>query len=68
MTIEFKDCNGKYIKQWPNWNGVVPMVNDHVLLHFGDKNEESVEYYVIERGFSGTDPDKVFLMIKELSA
>lgn len=66
MTIEFIDEKGKFIKQWPNWSGVVPQRDDHVLLHFGDYNEKQVEYYVSYRGITGTDPDKVILMVKEL--
>lgn len=67
MTIEFRLRNGDYIKQWPNWTGVVPIVGDHVLLHFGDNNEEETEYMVTGRGISGTEPDKVLLMIEEIA-
>lgn len=37
MTIEFRDKNGDYIKQWPNWNGEIPQKGDTVVLHFGDE-------------------------------
>ena len=66
MTIEFRDKQGNYIKQWPNWTGVVPMRDDHVLLHFGDNNEKETEYMVTSRGISGTEPDKVLLIIEKV--
>ena len=28
MYLEFRDTEGKYIKQWPNWIGVVPQKDD----------------------------------------
>ena len=65
MTIEFRTIWGDYIKQWPNWSGVVPMVGDEVLLHFGDYNEEESRYKVKTRVISGTEPDKVILYIEE---
>lgn len=65
MTIEFKDIQGNYIKQWPNWTGIIPLKDDHVLIHYGDNNEETVEYIVNARGISGTDPDKIFLIVEE---
>lgn len=67
MTIEFKNIDGNYIKQWPNWDGVIPMIDDHVLLHFGDNNEKEVEYLVIHRGISGIESDKVLLIIEEVA-
>lgn len=63
MTIEFRDTKGDYIKQWSNWSGIVPMRDDHVLLHFGDYDEKEVEYIVTERGISGTNPDKVLIIV-----
>lgn len=66
MTIEFRDRDGKYIKQWPNWDGVIPMIDDTVVLHFGDNNEIE-EYYEVEgREISGTDSDKIILYIEKL--
>ncbi len=67
MTIEFNDEQGNYIKQWPNWSGVTPIKDDHVLLHFGDNNEKEVEYLVTGRGISGIEPDKVLLIIEEVA-
>lgn len=64
MTIEFQSITGDYIKQWPNWTGVVPIAGDVVLLHFGDYNEIVKEYEVVKRYISGTDYDKVILHIK----
>lgn len=66
MTIEFRDKNGNYIKQWPNWSGEIPQKGDTVVLHFGDENEERKEYDVLYRKISGTKPDKV-VVIMELS-
>lgn len=66
MTIEFIDENGKFMKQWSNWGGVIPLKDDRVLLQFGDNNEKLAEYYVLYRGITGTDPDKIILMVKEL--
>lgn len=66
MTIEFRDKNGNYIKQWPNWSGEIPQKGDTVVLHFGDENEERKEYDVLYRKISGTEPDKV-VVIMELS-
>lgn len=66
MTIEFRDRDGNYIKQWSNWNGVIPMIDDTVVLHFGDNNEIE-EYYEVEgREISGTDSDKIILYIEKL--
>ena len=64
MTIEFITTYGDYIKQWPNWSGVVPMIGDEILLHFGDNNEREVRYKVRNRVISGTEPDKVVLYIE----
>ena len=66
MTIEFRDRNGNYIKQWPNWSGEIPQKGDTVVLHFGDENEESEEYDVLYRKISGTEPDKVVVILELL--
>lgn len=65
MLIEFRDENCCYIKQWPNWTGVIPAVGDTVLLHYGDDNEQEECYRVEEREISGTKPDKVTLYIRK---
>ena len=55
IQISFYDSNtGKYIKQWPNWSGVVPALGDVVVLHYGDNNEEERPYQVRHRVIDGT--------------
>lgn len=57
MTLTF--YSGIYLKQWPNWTGVIPQIGDTVLLHRGDNNEEEYVYHVVGRTISGTDPDSI---------
>ena len=64
MTVEFRDKKGDYIKQWTYWNGEIPQKGDTVVFHFGDTNEKSEEYDVLYRKISGTEPDKVIVMIE----
>ena len=65
--ISFYDSNtGKYIKQWPNWNGVVPALGDVVALHHGDDNEEERLYQVRHRVIDGTKSDIVKIYIEEM--
>ena len=67
FTIEFRDATGwGYIKQWPNWDGVIPIVGDIVVLHFGDYNEIEEEYKVISRRIHGDDSDKIILMVEKI--
>jgi len=66
MYLEFRDTEGKYIKQWPNWIGVVPQKDDIVLLHYGDYNEREEQYLVKARIIDGTKHDKVVLIINNL--
>jgi hypothetical protein len=66
--ISFYDSNtGKYIKQWPNWSGVVPALNDVVVLHYGDNNEEERPYLVKYRVIDGTKSDNVKIYIEEIN-
>lgn len=66
--ISFYDSNtGKYIKQWPNWSGVVPALGDVVVLHYGDNNEEERPYLVKYRVIDGTKPDNVKIYIEEIN-
>ena len=67
FTIEFIDAitNG-YIKQWPNWDGVIPVDGDVVVLHFGDYNEIEERYEVISRIILGDDSDKIILMVEKI--
>ena len=67
LTIEFRDAIGRgYVKQWPNWDGVIPVVGDVVVLHFGDYNEIEEEYEVISRRIHGDDSDKIILMVEKI--
>jgi hypothetical protein len=63
----FDDITCEFIKQWPNWTGVVPAVGDVVVLHFGDYNEESLPYAVCLRVIDGTKPDFIKIFIKTLT-
>lgn len=63
MTIEFRNREDEYIKQWPNWNGKIPSIGDTVLIHFGDYCEDEESYEVEKRIISGINPDKVVLII-----
>ena len=65
--ISFQDDDtGEFIKQWPNWTGVVPAVGDMVVLHYGDNNEEERTYTVSLRVIDGTRPDFICLFIKKI--
>ena len=63
MTLEFRDVKENYIKQWHNWESEVPQAGDIVILHFGDYNEEAVEYVVVKRVISGTHSNKVIIVV-----
>lgn len=62
----YENGTGKFIKQWPNWTGVVPAVGDMVVLHYGDDNEEEYTYMVRLRVIDGTRPDRIDLYIDEI--
>lgn len=62
----YKNDTGEFIKQWPNWSGVVPAVGDMVVLHYGDDNEEEYTYMVRLRVIDGTRPDHISLYIDEI--
>ena len=64
MTIEFRSTyNKSIIKQWPNWNGPIPMPGDEVILHWGDNNEESEVLIVKNRVISGTESGKLIVVV-----
>jgi len=65
VTLEFLTPDYVYIKQWPYWDGVIPIVGDIVLLHFGDYNEKEEEYKVISRRISGDNTGKITLIIEK---
>ena len=60
----YKNGTGEFIKQWPNWTGVVPAVGDVVVLHFGDDNEEERGYVVKTRVIDGTRHDYIKIFIQ----
>ena len=62
----YKNGTGEFIKQWPNWTGVVPSVGDMVVLHYGDNNEEERTYTVRLRVIDGTRPERIDLYIDEI--
>jgi hypothetical protein len=62
----YENGTGHYIKQWPNWTGVVPAVDDLVVLHYGDDNEEAVPYRVRLRVIDGTRPDYIKIFIERI--
>ena len=62
----YENGSGIYIKQWPNWSGVVPAVGDLVVLHYGDDNEEAVPYRVRLRVIDGTRPDYIKIFIERI--
>lgn len=61
----YEDGTGEFIKQWPNWTGVVPAVGDMVVLHYGDDNEEECFYTVLLRVIDGTRPDHIWFFIRK---
>jgi len=62
----YENGTGIFIKQWPNWTGVVPAVGDLVVLHYGDDNEEAVSYRVRLRVIDGTRPDYIKIFIERI--
>jgi hypothetical protein len=60
----YDDGTGEFIKQWPNWTGVVPVMDDLVALHFGDDNEDERLYSVRLRVIYGTRPDIIKLYVR----
>ena len=63
ITITFYNFqNNKYIKQW-YWLGVIPVVGDYVVLHFGDYNEEEATYKVMKRIINGLKSDSIDLYV-----
>ena len=74
MTVEFRETkliNGwrieeKYLTQWPNVpDALIPQNEDIVKLHFGDYNETEEKYIVEHRVISGTDLDKIIVIVRK---
>lgn len=65
IQIEFY-IDGKYLKTWPNWTGVIPNKDDILILHFGDNNEEVLYYRVIGRAIDGTKSDRIGIYLEWL--
>lgn len=63
----YENGTGEFIKQWPNWTGVVPAVGDMVVLHFGDDNEVEQGYVVKMRVIDGTRPDSIRLFVDKVN-
>jgi hypothetical protein len=63
----YENGTGRFIKQWPNWSGVVPAIDDVVVLHYGDNNEEEVPYIVHLRIIDGTRPDHIKIFIEKIT-
>lgn len=66
QIIFYDSKTGKYIKQWPNWSGVVPALGDVVVLHYGDNNEEERAYQVRHRVIDGTKSNIVKIYIEDM--
>ena len=61
----YENGTGNFIKEWPNWSGVVPAVGDLVVLHWGDDNEIESPYEVMLRVIDGTRPDFIKIFIRK---
>jgi len=53
----------KYLRDWVNWTGEVPMTGDCVLIHFGDNNEEEQKYRVVGRVIDGRKSDVINIFV-----
>lgn len=60
-----EECNEKkYLRDWVNWDGEVPNMNDIVLIHFGDDNEEEYKYRVVCRVFDGRKSGDIDIIVR----
>ena len=58
-------CNEKkYLRDWVNWTGEVPMIGDCVLIHFGDNNENEYKYRVVGRVFDGCRSEDIDIIVR----
>ena len=60
---ELGECGEKYLRDWVNWTGEVPMISDCVLIHFGDDNEEERKYSVVGRIFDGRKSNDIDIIV-----
>lgn len=63
----YENGSGLLIKQCPNWSGVVPSVDDLVVLHYGDDNEYAESYRVRLRVIDGTRSDGIKLFVEKVN-
>lgn len=61
MTVEFRFCNGDFIRQWSFWNGVVPIPGDTVLLALGDSRRA---FRVVNRLIPDEDSYTIILYVE----
>lgn len=54
----------KYLRDWVNWSGEVPVIGDCVLIHFGDNNEEEYKYRVVGRVFDGRKSNYIDIIVR----
>jgi hypothetical protein len=54
----------KYLRDWVNWDGEVPMIGDCVLIHFGDDNEKEYKYRVVGRVIDGRFSNDVDIIVR----
>lgn len=60
-----EECNEKkYLRDWVNWDGEVPMTEDCVLIHFGDENEEEYKYRVVGRVIDGRRSEDIDIIVR----
>lgn len=53
----------KYLRDWVNWDGEVPMIGDSVLIHFGDDNEKEYKYRVVGRVIDGRFSNDIDIIV-----
>lgn len=60
---ELGGCGEKYLRDWVNWTGEVPMIGDCVLIHFGDDNEKEYKYRVVCRVIDGRFSNDIDIIV-----
>ncbi len=67
MSITFTDKEGNFIHSWPDVEYAdhgIPNTGDHVILHWGGRNEKAEEYVILWRTFDGTRLNTVYCVIE----